>query len=67
MKKKDKEKLREKTVEDLQTELAKTEEKLVEARIKLQKGQLDNYNYLGELKNKIAVIKTIIGEKKQNE
>lgn len=67
MKNKDKKKLREKTTQELETELIKIEEDLVEARIKLKKGQLDNYNYPGELKNKIAVIKTIIGEKNKNE
>lgn len=66
MKKEDKKKLRQKTIPELETELEGAEKELVEAKIKLSKGQLENVRYPAKLRNKIAVIKTIISQKEDS-
>ncbi len=67
MKKEDKKSLRQKTKPELKAELEKTEKDLVEAKIKKSKGQLNNVSLPAQLRNKIAVIKTIINEKENSE
>ena len=63
MKKEDKKKLRQKTLLELKADIEKKEKELVEANIKKSKGQLNNVRLPAELRNKIAVIKTIISQK----
>ena len=67
MNKKEKKELRVKETAELKIELEKLEKELVEAKIKLSKGQLNNVRHPGELRNKIAVIRTIINEKESSE
>lgn len=64
MKRKDKESLRTKSVSALEEELLEKEKSLAEARIKLVKRQLKNTNLPRLLRVEIAVIKTIINEKR---
>ncbi len=63
MKQEDKNKLNQKKVKELQADLVEVQKELVEARIKMNKGQLENVRYPAELRNKIAVIKTLISQK----
>jgi len=63
MKREEKEKLDQKKVTELKADLEKLHKDLVEARIKMNKGQLENVRYPAELRNKIAVIKTLISQK----
>ncbi len=67
MKKKKKDKLIDKDIPELSKELEKTKKDLVESEMKLVKGQLKNVHYPAELRNKIAVIKTIISQKEDSE
>jgi len=63
MKKEDKEKLKLKKISELKLALEKAAKELSEAKFKLAKGQLENIHYPAELRNRIAVIKTLISEK----
>jgi len=63
MKQEEKEKLNQKKVNELKADLEKLQKDLVESRIKMNKGQLENVRYPAELRNKIAVIKTLISQK----
>lgn len=66
MKKKKKQNLDQKTVSELTQELDKAEKALIEAKFKSSKGQLQNVRLPAELRNKIAVIKTIISQKEKS-
>lgn len=63
MNKQDKQKLRAKSVPELQQELEKRTKRLVEAKFKLSQGQLENVHLPNKLRKEIAVIKTIMSEK----
>jgi len=64
MNKKQKQELRTKNQEQLIAELAKAEKELIEIKFKLSQGQLKDVKTLAKKRNEIAVIKTIITEKK---
>jgi ribosomal protein L29 len=66
MKENDKEKLSQMTVQELKAELENVGKKLIEAKFKLSRGQLNNVRLPGELRNKIAVIKTLITKKEDS-
>lgn len=63
MKQQEKEKMRAKSEEELQPELAKREKSLLEAKFELGQGQLENVHLPNKLRKEIAVIKTIMTEK----
>jgi len=63
MKIKEKQALREKTAAQLEKLVEAETKKLVESRIKMAKRQLKNTRQPARIKNKIAVIKTLIREK----
>lgn len=64
MKQQDKEKLKAKSVEELQSELEKKKKKLLEAKFKLTQDKLGNVHLPNKLRKEIAIIKTIMTEKK---
>lgn len=66
MKTKAKQELKQMTISELKTELDSTEKKLIEAKFKLSRGQLNNIRLPAELRNKIAVIKTFIAKKEDS-
>jgi ribosomal protein L29 len=66
MKSQEIEKLRAKTVQELQAEVAKRQKKLVEAKFKLSQGKLNNVHLPNKLRKEIAVIKTIMTEKQSD-
>lgn len=68
MKKNDQQELFAKSIPELKKEVEKTNKELIEAKFKFSKGQLNDVRLPSKLRNKIAVIKTIISQKEiQNE
>lgn len=68
MKRSQKEELRQKTIAELDSILANKQKELVEARFKLAQGQLRDVHLVAKIRDEIAVIKTIMTEKRrQNE
>jgi len=67
MNKDKKQELRAKTKDQLVLELTKREKKLVEVQFKFSQGQLKDVKTVSKKRNEIAVIKTILTEKEQEE
>jgi len=68
MKRSQKEELRQKSLAELDSILASKQKELVEARFKLAQGQLKDVHLVAKIRDEIAVIKTIMTEKRrQNE
>lgn len=67
VKKKLKKELRAKSPAELRREVDSREKKIVELKFKLAQGQFKNVHEMVEIRKEIAVIKTIITEKKENE
>ena len=68
MKRSQKKELRQKSLAELGSILADKQKKLVEARFKLAQGQLKNVHLVAKIRDEIAVIKTMMTEKRrQNE
>jgi len=68
MKRSQKKELRQKSLAELGSILADKQKKLVEARFKLAQGQLKNVHLVTKIRDEIAVIKTMMTEKRrQNE
>ena len=67
MKKKEKESLRAKNSLELAKECRKKEKELVMARLQKAQGKLKDVKTLAKIRDKIAVIKTIIREKQLKE
>ena len=67
MNKDKKQELRAKTKDQLVLELTNREKKLVEVQFKFSQGQLKDFKTVSKKRNEIAVIKTILTEKEQEE
>ncbi|MFC1627091.1 50S ribosomal protein L29 [Patescibacteria group bacterium] len=65
MKLKDKQLLKAKSVTELQADLNNSVEELVKLRLDLKTNKLKDTSQVGKLKNKIAIIKTFIGQQQK--
>jgi len=66
MKRKQRDELRQKSIKELELELAKREKELIEARFKLAQGQLKDVHLPAKIREEISFIKTIVSEKKSD-
>ena len=64
MKKNQIEELRKKNLDQLEVQLEKSQQELVELRFKFSAGQIKDVKSVAKKKKEIAVIKTLISEKK---
>jgi len=63
MKKKEKQELHQKTIDQLQKEVAKAEKELAKLRLELKAGKVKNVRSLMNQRHRLAVLKTILREK----
>ncbi len=66
MKKQEKQLLQNKSIDDLQSDLNKAKLDLANLRLEHKTGQLKNTSSLAKIRYKVAVLKTIITQKKAN-
>ena len=67
MRREKKQNLRQKSLAELNSVLARKEKELVEAKFKLAQAQLKDVRLLAKIRNQIAVIKTIMTEKRRKD
>jgi len=65
MRKNKKQEWRQKNLAELQAVLMEKGRELIKTRFKLAQGQLKNVHLVAKIRNEIAVIKTILSEKKE--